>query len=170
MKLLAVVMLCLLSSLALAKLENGDCEVCIKFLNKLYQRLDEKGTDMTDVDQVESQLMKFCKGSKDKEERFCYYIGGLATSATKLLNIITKPMAYHLPAEKLCEKLKKQDKQICDLRYDAPIDIDSLDLTKMKVKELKKILNQWDETCHGCVEKSDFITHIRQVKHKHVEL
>ena len=53
---------------------------------------------------------------------------------------------------------------------DAPIDIDSLDLTKMKVKELKKILNQWDETCHGCVEKSDFITHIRQVKHKHVEL
>lgn len=53
---------------------------------------------------------------------------------------------------------------------DAPIDIDSLDLDKMKVKELKKILYQWDETCHGCVEKSDFIAHIREVKHKHVEL
>ena len=53
---------------------------------------------------------------------------------------------------------------------EAPIDVDSLDLNKMKVKELKKILNQWDETCHGCVEKSDFIAHIREVKHKHVEL
>jgi len=26
-------------------------------------------------------------------------------------------MAYSLPAEKLCEKLKKQDKQICELKY-----------------------------------------------------
>lgn len=109
--------------------------MCIKFLNKFYQRLDEKGTDLSDVDQVEAQLMKFCKGSKDKEERFvsiitcecicemfmyfpqCYYIGGLSTSATRLLNVITKPIGYRLPAEKLCEKLKKQDKQICDLQY-----------------------------------------------------
>ena len=26
-------------------------------------------------------------------------------------------MAYGLPADKLCEKLKKQDKQICELKY-----------------------------------------------------
>lgn len=53
---------------------------------------------------------------------------------------------------------------------EAPIDIEKLDLHKLKVKELKKILNQWDETCRGCVEKADFIAHIKQVKHKHVEL
>ena len=99
-------------------------------------------------------------------------------------------MAYGLPADKLCEKLKKQDKQICELKYgtyeqgidiiivtilplyytEVPIDIESLDLNKLKVKELKKILNQWDESCRGCVEKADFIAHIRQIKHKHVEL
>lgn len=53
---------------------------------------------------------------------------------------------------------------------ETPIDVEKLDLGKLKVKELKKILNQWDETCRGCVEKADFIAHIQQVKHKHVEL
>lgn len=168
---LAVVIVALSSCLAVAKLEDGECEVCVKFLTKFYQRLEEKAVDKSDTEVVEAQLMKFCKESRDdKENRFCYYIGGLATSATKLLNIITKPMAYGLPADKLCEKFKKQDKQICELKYEAPIDIEKLDLSKLKVKELKKILNQWDETCRGCVEKADFIAHIRQVKHKHVEL
>lgn len=31
---------------------------------------------------------------------------------------------------------------------------------KMKVKELKKILNIWNEDCKGCSEKSDFISKI----------
>jgi hypothetical protein len=33
------------------------------------------------------------------------------------LNQITKPLSYHVPAEKICEKLKDKDAQICELQY-----------------------------------------------------
>lgn len=47
----------------------------------------------------------------------CYYIGGLEESATKIVSEMSKPLSWGVPVEKLCEKLKKKDVQICDLRY-----------------------------------------------------
>lgn len=47
----------------------------------------------------------------------CYYIGGLEESATKIVSELSKPLSWGLPADKVCEKLKKKDVQICDLRY-----------------------------------------------------
>lgn len=52
-----------------------------------------------------------------KENRFCYYIGGLEESATGILGEMSNPMSWGMPMEKVCEKLKKKDAQICDLRY-----------------------------------------------------
>ena len=48
------------------------------------------------------------------------------------------------------------------------IDLASVDLKKLKVRDLKKILNDWDEGCDGCLEKSDFIKRIEQLKPKHL--
>ena len=50
------------------------------------------------------------------------------------------------------------------------IDVSTIDLKTLRVKELKKILNQWGEMCRGCAEKTDFIDRINAVKHQHVEL
>lgn len=48
--------------------------VCVKFLAKFYQRLEEKGVDKSNTEVVETQLMKFCKETRDdKEERFVSY-------------------------------------------------------------------------------------------------
>lgn len=47
----------------------------------------------------------------------CYYIGGLDTSATNILRIISKPISWHMPPEKVCGKLKDADSQICELKY-----------------------------------------------------
>lgn len=47
----------------------------------------------------------------------CYYLGGLEESATGILGEISKPISYSLPADKICEKLKKKDVQICDLKF-----------------------------------------------------
>lgn len=92
-----------------------------------------------------------------------------------------------MPAEKVCEKLKKKDAQICDLRYgmiqltfdhvfnriimksllifvEKQIDLNNVDLKKLKVRDLKKILNDWDESCDGCLEKTDFIKRIEELK------
>lgn len=52
-----------------------------------------------------------------KDNRFCYYIGGLVESATGILGEMSKPLSWGMPMDKVCEKLKKKDAQICDLRY-----------------------------------------------------
>ena len=48
------------------------------------------------------------------------------------------------------------------------IDLKTIDLKKLKVRDLKKILNDWDETCDGCLEKGDFIKRIEELKPKHI--
>lgn len=47
----------------------------------------------------------------------CYYLGGVEDSATGILSEMSKPLSWSMPADKICEKLKKKDNQICDLRY-----------------------------------------------------
>lgn len=47
------------------------------------------------------------------------------------------------------------------------IDLGAVDLKKLKVRDLKKILNDWDETCDGCLEKSDYIRRIEELKPKY---
>lgn len=97
----------------------------------------------------------------------CYYLGGVEDSATGILGELSKPLSNFLPAEKVCEKLKKRDNQICDLRYEKQIDLNAVDIKKLKVRELKKILSDWDETCDGCIEKPDFVRRIEELKPKY---
>ena len=51
---------------------------------------------------------------------------------------------------------------------DKTIDIKSVDLKKLKVRDLRKILSEWDEACDGCIEKADFIKRIEELKPKYV--
>lgn len=49
------------------------------------------------------------------------------------------------------------------------IDLKSVDLKKLKVKDLRKILNNWDESCEGCLEKTDYIKRIEELKPQYVK-
>jgi hypothetical protein len=100
----------------------------------------------------------------------CYYLGGLEESATGILGEMSKPISWSMPSDKICEKLKKKDAQICELRYDVEIDLKTVDLKKLKVRDLKKIINDWGEDCQGCIEKSEFIQRIEELKPRHTEL
>jgi len=159
---------CLLVMAADAKLKQGECDVCIKFLAKFEKTLTDD--DRKDVNKITSKLRKVCGKVKGKENRFCYYVGGTEDAATGILNQVTKPLSFHKPVEKICEALKTKDAQICELQYDQEIDWKNVNLKKMRVKQLKKILSDWDETCKGCVEKSDYIKKIEEVKKQHTEL
>ncbi|KAK2907200.1 hypothetical protein QQF64_018816 [Cirrhinus molitorella] len=147
-------------------LKDGDCEVCVGFLERFYQTLQDNDVQFNS-DAIEKALLKSCKEAKGKENRFCYYIGATSDAATKIINEVSKPMSYHVPVEKICEKLKKKDSQICELKYDKQVDLSSVDLKKLKVKDLKKILEEWGESCKGCVEKSDFIRKINELMPKY---
>nr|CAG4646623.1 EOG090X0F26 [Macrothrix elegans] len=148
-------------------LKESECEVCFSVVGKFASGLtsDEKKNPKT----IEDKFRTFCKGAKGKDNRFCYYLGGLEESATGILSELSKPLSWSLPTDKVCEKLKKKDVQICDLRYEKSIDLKTVDLKKLKVRDLKKILSDWDETCEDCIEKADFIKRIEQLKPKYVK-
>ncbi|KAG7472924.1 hypothetical protein MATL_G00114090 [Megalops atlanticus] len=153
-------------SIVSGALKEGDCEVCVTFLGKFYQSLKDNDVKFTSAD-IENALVKVCKDAKGKDNRLCYYIGATSDAATKIVNEVSKPLSYHVPVEKVCEKLKKKDSQICELRYDKQLDLSTVDLKKLKVKDLKKILEEWGEGCKGCVEKSDFIRKINELMPKY---
>uniref|UniRef100_M4ACN1 Mesencephalic astrocyte-derived neurotrophic factor n=2 Tax=Xiphophorus maculatus TaxID=8083 RepID=M4ACN1_XIPMA len=145
-------------------LKEGECEVCVSFLGKFYESLKDSNANSADI---EKELLKSCSDTKGKENRFCYYIGATSDAATKMINEVSKPLSYHVPVDKICEKLKKKDSQICELRYDKQLDLTTVDLKKLKVKDLKKILDEWGESCKGCAEKSDFIRKITELMPKY---
>nr|XP_004034273.3 mesencephalic astrocyte-derived neurotrophic factor [Gorilla gorilla gorilla] len=147
-------------------LRPGDCEVCISYLGRFYQDLKDRDVTFSPA-AIENELIKFCREARGKENRLCYYIGATDDAATKIINEVSKPLAHHIPVEKICEKLKKKDSQICELKYDKQIDLSTVDLKKLRVKELKKILDDWGETCKGCAEKSDYIRKINELMPKY---
>ncbi|KAM4741476.1 mesencephalic astrocyte-derived neurotrophic factor [Anableps anableps] len=151
---------------AVEGLKEGDCEVCVTFLRKFYESLKDANANFNSAN-IEKELLKSCSDTKGKENRFCYYIGATSDAATKMINEVSKPLSHHVPVDKICEKLKKKDSQICELRYDKQLDLTTVDLKKLKVKDLKKILEEWGESCKGCAEKSDFIRKITELMPKY---
>lgn len=154
-------LLCLASAL-----RQGECEVCVSVVSRFEQSLTKEEKTKTNV--IEQKFKDFCKDLKLKENRFCYYLGGTSDAATGILGELSKPMSWGMPPEKVCEKLKKKDSQVCELRYDKQIDLKTVDLKKLKVRDLKKILNDWDEVCDGCLEKGDYIKRIEELKPKYM--
>jgi len=151
-----------------ARLREGECEVCLKRIGEMSGSL----SSVKDAAGIESGIRAICRSFTDKaDQRFCYYIGGSDDAATSLLRTVSGALINHLPPNKICEKLKAADGQICAVKYEQPakpIDWDSVDLNKMRVKELKHVLSGWGEHCDGCTEKGDFIRRINQVKDQHV--
>lgn len=165
--LVLITALILFFSKSLYALKDGDCEVCVKTVEVFASKLDE--VTKKDTKKIENEFRTFCKTVRNKEQRFCYYLGGVEESATGILGELSKPLSWSMPADKICEKLKKRDAQICELHFDKQIDFNSIELKKLKVKDLKKILYDWNEECDGCLEKADYISRIEDLKQKHVK-
>ncbi|KAI6233794.1 MANF/CDNF-like protein [Aphelenchoides fujianensis] len=156
--------------LALAVVVLGadeQCPVCVKVLTDVVAKIPaDKKSDQTAIDKI---VRAHCKDMKGKENKMCFYIGALPESATSIMNEVTKPLSWSMPPAKVCEKLKQKDSQICDLKFDKGIDWKTVDLKKLKVKDLKKILENWGETCKGCTEKTEFVAKINELKPKFVK-
>nr|ACO10619.1 ARMET-like protein precursor [Caligus rogercresseyi] len=165
-KILMCLLVAFVADSGVFSLKEGECEVCISVLNRFKETLSKD--EASSPPAIEKGFKKFCKDLKLKENRFCYYLGGTEDAATGILGEMSKPLSWGMPADKVCVKLQKMDKQICELRYDKQIDLKNVDLKKLKVRDLKKILNDWDEICDGCLEKADFIKRIEELKPKHM--
>jgi len=152
---------------ALTQVSAQECEVCEKFLGKMVS--DMKEENIEGENNIKVFLKKQCKAAKGKDNRFCYYIGATEDAATTMINEVSRPLSHHMPVDVVCKKLKKKDSQICELKYEKEIDWSKVNLKKMRVKQLRKILDNWGEDCKGCIEKSDFINKINLLKPKYVK-
>ena len=47
------------------------------------------------------------------------------------------------------------------------LDLASVDLSKMRVAELKQILHGWGEECRACAEKTDYVNLIKELAPKY---
>ena len=146
-------------------LKKDDCQVCFAVVEKFTATLTSQ--DRKDFRVITDKFREFCKGTKGKENRFCYYIGGLEESSTGILNEISKPLSWSMPVDKVCEKLNKKDIQICEMKLEKKFDLNSVDLRKLKVRDLKNILADFDAECNHCIEKRDFIERIKKLKASH---
>lgn len=163
---LVVVAICSIAQGKKIKQVDGDnCEVCVTFLTRFIDELD--GATKSSTTKIEDAIRKKCKTTKKDDNRFCYYIGGLEESATGMLQELSKPISWSMPADKVCMKLYRMDEQICDLKYDKTMDLSIIDLKKLKVKDLKAILSDWDQQCRGCTEKHDFVNLIEELMPKY---
>lgn len=144
-----------------------ECEVCISVLEKFLKTVPED--EQTDQKKLEKKFEKFCKNLKGKDHKICVNLGAVENSPTRILDKMTQPLSWHMPVHKVCEKLKKADAQICEMRYEKQIDLANTNLKKLRVSELKKILSSWgeDNACKGCAEKSDFIKEIEKLMPKY---
>lgn len=71
-----------------------------------------------------------------------------------------------LPADKICERLKQADGEICSYKYDKPLDLTTAKFETMRVKELKKVLQDLGVSAGEIadfVDKSDYLRKLRAV-------
>jgi len=153
-----------------------ECEVCTDVLTDVMRRAEkassESGESSISQETIRKSLESLCEevsGEDDKKEKLCFFIGAHKQSATSIINEVTRPLSFPKPPAKVCAELKNKDSQICDLKYDKPIDWDNLDLDKMRVKQLKELLLKLKDSCKGCVEKADYISRIKELKPKSAE-
>ncbi|KAF7638169.1 hypothetical protein Mgra_00002395 [Meloidogyne graminicola] len=152
-----------------------ECEVCEDVLKNVMKRVDSSSEKINE-ELVRKNLIDYCseiaaKGNsknsdEEKIDKMCFFIGAHKDSAASIIGDAIKPLAYKKPPIKVCKDLK--DAQICSLKYDKPIDWDSLDLDKMRVGQLKELLRKLGDSCKGCVEKVDFVQRIRELMPKKV--
>lgn len=136
--------------------------MCVGFLHRLYGSLTSAHRELTPT-LVEEELTLACAVTQGKEARLCYYLGASRDAATRVTASVAQPLAYHVPVEKICQRLSSRDMQICELRYEPkPKDLSSDGLKRLRVAELRNILASWGEECWGCLEKHEFISLIQE--------
>ena len=150
-----------------------ECEVCIQNLEYIDAMLPEK-SDKRSVAKVEEAIGKHCTKSgfgsewkpnpalkSPKDVKMCYYFEPIKKA-------VAQPFSSGMPKQKVCQKLKKDNPEICDVRYPIKVekkDGEKVNYGKMRVKDLKKILDQRGEKCSGCTEKHEYVKKCEDTEH-----
>lgn len=129
--------------------------MCRKVLGDVQAGLSK--ADSKDKLKVEAAIDAYCdKTKKDsKEKKLCYFIKPIKRE-------ISTPTGHGVPADRICKRLKKKAAEVCSIRFPEKLDLAKVDLTKLRVRQLRKILSEQGIACNGCIEKADYIREVKK--------
>mmetsp|Transcript_61036 Transcript_61036/g.119699 ORF Transcript_61036/g.119699 Transcript_61036/m.119699 type:complete len:172 (+) Transcript_61036:45-560(+) len=137
-----------------------ECEVCMEVLEAVDVAIPKE--KKKDRDFIEGAIDTFCKSKEltSKQKKMCYYIEPIKKS-------VSQPFSLKLPKKKVCQRLKKDNPEICDIKNSVKVqkEASAQDVTKLRVKQLKAILAARGVECEGCLEKNDFVARVLETAH-----
>eukprot|EP01031_Cornospumella_fuschlensis_P025030 gene25030-30234_t len=161
-------LLLVLVAVVLAKktkeVDPKECEVCVHNLEQIDKLIpsDKKA----DKAAIEKAITTHCTlsgfGSEwkpnpaltsPKDVKMCYIFEPIKKA-------ISTPFSMGMPKKKVCERLKKDNPEVCQVKYPIKVEKkegETIDYNKMKIKELKQLLKERDISCVGCTEKADYV-------------
>mmetsp|Transcript_28783 Transcript_28783/g.39568 ORF Transcript_28783/g.39568 Transcript_28783/m.39568 type:complete len:184 (+) Transcript_28783:58-609(+) len=149
-----------------------ECEVCISNLEKIEMLVPaNKRSDKAAIEKATGTHCTLSGFGSDwkpnpaltspKDVKMCYIFEPIKKS-------ISTPFATGMPKKKVCQRLKKENPEICEIKYPLKVEKkagEKINYTKMRVKELKTLLDQRGVKCVGCSEKSDFVKKCEETEH-----
>ena len=99
-----------------------------------------------------------------RERKICYYIDPMKRD-------VSQPFSTGMPADRVCKRINKSNPEICGVKFPVKTEkMEVKDISKLRVKQLKGILQDRGVECKGCVEKAEFIKKVQDTAHlAHVE-
>ena len=138
---------------------SDKCEVCIKVISDVRETMDKD--DIKRKPKVEEALGAYCARDDlgPRERKICYYIDPIKRD-------VAQPFSTGMPPERVCKRINQSNPEICSVKFPVKTEkMEKQDLSKLRVKQLKRILADRGVECKGCVEKEEFIKKVQDTEH-----
>lgn len=148
-----------LASSVSASNDPRECEVCMKVMTEVRESLAKD--DQKDKPKIEAALGDYCarEDLSAKEKKICYYVDPIKRD-------VAQPFSLGMTVDRLCKRINKANPEICSVKFPVKTEnLETKDLTKLRVKQLKSILMDRGVECKGCVEKDEFIKKVQETEH-----
>uniref|UniRef100_A0A7S3LHL3 Mesencephalic astrocyte-derived neurotrophic factor homolog n=1 Tax=Aplanochytrium stocchinoi TaxID=215587 RepID=A0A7S3LHL3_9STRA len=141
-----------------AKDKKNECAPCESVLTAAIGGLSKK--EMNNLETTEEAIEKYCskKDLSQTHKKICYYIEPIKRE-------ISQPAKNGVPVDRICKRLKKKSAEVCAVTESVKIEKGVSDYSKMRVRELKKILSDRGVGCENCLEKSEFVARCKETEH-----
>jgi hypothetical protein len=135
--------------------------VCVKVMDDIRATMPKE--DFKDKPAIEGAIGKYCKDKgkslSAREKKICYYIDPIKRD-------IAQPFSLGMGSLKVCQRISKLNPEICSVKLPVKtVNMETQDISKLRVKQLKKILGDRGVECIGCVEKEEFVKKVQETAH-----
>jgi mesencephalic astrocyte-derived neurotrophic factor len=136
--------------------------VCVKVIEDVRANFLGK-VDARNKPAIEKALGDYCKNKDNalsqREKKICYYLDPIKRD-------VAQPFSLGMPPLKVCERINKTNPEICTVKFPVKTEkMETQDISKLRVKQLKQILADRGVECKGCVEKEEFVKRVQETEH-----